>query len=182
MSVSNRFVFQQAGPFDEEEVYRQLDLCFERQSHLRAIGDSIGIRNEELLDQMQKAGFTPSTAPAIQLVPIVFVAWASNDVTDDESAAAVAAIYESRLHGNPLAMSLVQTWLDERPDASLWNVWAEFIRCRFENSSESIRRATRNRILRQARAVAVASGGFWGWGTVCPAERKVLNAIYRAFD
>lgn len=182
MYGSNQFSYQESGPYDEEEVYRQLDLLFERESHLQAIGSSLGIRDTALLNRIQEAGFSPSTAPAIQMIPIVLVAWASNDVTDEESAAAVAAIYESRLSGNVIAMSLVQTWLDDRPDSSLLHLWNDFIRCRLHGSPTSIRLATRARILRQAKAVAVASGGFWGWGKICPAERRILDAIYHAFD
>lgn len=168
-------------PLDETEAYERLDAFFVREAARRALTKTSGIDDVDLLDALIDAGFDEETLPALQLVPIAFAAWASDSVTDQESRAAVWSIYEFRLFEFPEAASRVQRWLDVRPGQELWDLWLAFTQCRLENTPDTIRQISGNQLLEQATAVAIASGGMVGIGTICAAEQDVLDGIRNAY-
>ncbi|MGB7328956.1 MAG: hypothetical protein WBD31_29015 [Rubripirellula sp.] len=162
---------------DEPTAYEQLDAYFEREFHRRSLRQAAGIDDGELLDRLVDAGFTSDTVPALQLAPIALIAWASDSVSDEESQAAVWSIYENRLFSHPAAASRVQSWIDVRPDESLWGLWQDYTECRLQSLPSVVRQLVGKQLLQQASDVALASGGFLGVGKICAAEQAILDTI-----
>ena len=167
---------------DDRIGNQRLDAYFERQAAKEALAYFADIDDDHILDRLVDAGFTPATLPALQLAPLAFVAWASDSVSDAECQAAVWSIHETRLHDFPAAMCRVQSWLDVRPDHGLWDLWVAYTRCRLEQTPMFIRKMKGDQLLRQATSVALASGGFLGFGKICDAEQVVLNGIRNVFQ
>ena len=167
---------------DEIDAYRQIDDFFAEEGELIELMEVLGVADDDILEQFLSLGFTPRTAPAIEMVPIAFVAWASGKVTDDECAAAVGAIYDSELAEFPRTWSVVQTWLDVRPKQELWNLWVCYMDCRLQELSTQHQNGLRSRLLNQARRVAKASGGWLGIGSICREEQDVIEGISRVFS
>ena len=165
----------------ESDSYRPFDEFFAHQAELHELGKVLGIRDEELLEDFLQLGFTPRTAPAIDMVPLAFVAWASSSVTDEECAAAVGEVYDSQLREFPKTSSVVQTWLDTKPSAELWNLWVRYIHCRLPNLDHAERIGLQRKLLNQARRVARASGGWLGLGSICHSEQLMIDAIEDVF-
>lgn len=168
-------------PFDEQTVLRLLDTNFEREADKQALADFARIDDDEMLSALVDAGFTPATLPALQLAPIAFIAWASSSVSDKECEAAVSSIYETRLHEFPSAMGRVQSWLERRPDQALWDLWIAFTALRLSGSPRFVGQPMGRQLLRHATQVALASGGIWGFGSVCAAENVVLEDIRNVY-
>jgi len=168
-------------PLDEPTAYETLDAYFEREADRLELASVAGIDDDDVLDALMAAGFTADTLPALELAPIAFAAWASNVVTDEESQAAIWSMHESRLFEHPGASSIVQTWLDIRPERELWALWVSYTKCRLQNLRPATRRTIGRQLLDQATSVALASGGFLGIGKVCGAEQAVLDGICNVY-
>ncbi len=169
------------GPMYEQQLYAVLDVFYEREAAKGAIADAALIEDDALLGRLVDAGLTATTLPALQLAPIAFVAWASDSVTEAESIATVAAIYEAELFNQPIAASKVQTWLDRRPTQELWDLWADYTQYRLNDLSAISRQTMARQLLRQATQVAIASGGFMGFSGICKAENVLLQKIRDVF-
>lgn len=167
---------------DETEAYRRIDAFLAEEAELFELIEVLGIHDEDVLKDFLKLGFTARTAPAIEMIPIAFVAWASGSVTDEECTAAVGAIYDSQLTEFPKTLSVVQTWLDIRPRRELWDLWVKYMHCRIKSRSMEQRSDLRQRLTTQARGVTRASGGWLGIGSICHAEQLVIDAIHDTFD
>lgn len=167
-------------PFVPVEVADAITI-FDLQVSEQALKDFYELEDSGLIDRLIDAGFTPLSLAALELAPLAFVAWASDEVTNKENEAVVVSVYRSRLSANPLAMSYVQSWLDQRPPTELWELWQDFTCCRLRKFSTPVRQAIGDRLLEQAREVAAASGGFCGFGKICAAEQRVLDAIEALF-
>lgn len=173
------FQLNEAIEFDS---YRPFDEYFAHQGQLHELGKVLGIRDEELLEDFLHLGFTPRTAPAIEMVPLAFVAWASSSVTDEECAAAVGEVYDSQLREFPKTSAVVQAWLDTQPSPELWNLWVQYIHCRLPSLDQEERIGLQRKLLNQARRVARAAGGWLGLGSICHGEQLVIDAIEDAFS
>ncbi len=169
------------APLDEQQAYDAVDAYYKREGAMRAIAEVAFIDDDALLGRLLDAGFTPKTLPALQLSPIAFVAWASDSVTEAECQAAVAAICETHLFNHPAAAAKVQTWLDIRPTQALWDLWVDYTECRISQSPTILQQTMARQLLRQATQVAIASGGFMGFGGICKAESKLLDEIRNVF-
>lgn len=166
---------------DKREAYRRIDELFAEQGKLFELMEVIGIHDVDILQRFLALGFTPRTAPAIEMVPIAFVAWANNEVTDDECAAAVSAIYDSQLTEFPETWAVVQTWLDIRPDQEFWDLWKEYMLHRLGSMPNKQHKQLHQQLLNQARHVARASGGWMGIGSICREEQFVIDEISSLF-
>lgn len=158
-----------------------LDAYFEREAKKRALAEFACIKDNDLLEALVDADFTPMTLPALQLAPIAFVAWASESVTDEENQTAISSIFELRLYEYPMAVGRVQSWMDHRPTQDLWELWVTYTKYRLSRFSPAVRKQLGEQLLRQAKRVALASGGFIGLGKICSAEQLVLNKIRNVF-
>ena len=79
--------------------------------------------------------------------------------------------------------SLLENWLERRPDASLMEVWEAFIVDFCAESDPLVRDALRNELMNRARGVAEAAGGFLGLGSKTSAvEEAVLVRLEKAFQ
>ena len=164
-------------PVNDHTPSRKLEPYFESESERFVLAAAARIDDDDIVVALLDAGFTRETLPALQMVPVVFAAWASDAVTDEECKAVIWSVHESRLFQNPEAASRVQSWLDERPDPELWDLWIAYTQRRLEQTPSMIRRLAGQRVLEHATQVALASGGFLGVGKICETEQMILDGI-----
>ena len=165
------------APLDDARAYEILDAHFQRESKRQALGEFSRLDDDELLGELVDAGFSPNTLPAIDFVPLVFAAWASDTVTEEENRVAMTLIYDSRLYEFPAALARVQTWLDVRPDEDLMSLWKRFTRARSKKWTVASRYRFGRKAVDEATAIAKASGGVMGFGSICAAESKIIREI-----
>lgn len=150
-------------------------------SEMEALSDALGIQDAAVLKAFLAQGLGPATAPAIDLVPVVFVAWARPQESIGESAATIEAVHEMELRGFPETWHVIQNWLDIRPGQELWDLWVRYMQCRLGSMSVEQRKGLHKRMRRQAYFVAKASGGWVGIGPICKEEQEVLDQIDTIF-
>jgi hypothetical protein len=151
------------------------------ESHLRHLCNATGVSNELTLKQMRDHGVHSGNHVALKYAPVAEVAWASGRVTSAEYVLAMKPMFSVELIKSPEAVTLFGEWLTVRPPASLWTLWEDYIReARGAKHSTGLW-ACGCRVYDLAEQVALASGGVFDQGKICPAERLVLDRIISVY-
>lgn len=139
-----------------------------------------GLRDPELLQELEALGFTPQTVPLLPLVPIVQVAWAEGSVTDAERTLIVKFARERGIEPGSAADERLGTWLTERPADDVFARATRLIRAMLDEPSADRPAIGVADLLRHCEAIAAASGGVLGFGRISSEERALLAQIEAA--
>jgi uncharacterized membrane protein YebE (DUF533 family) len=152
----------------ERELLARIQAEQARQSARQALAEASGLTDPAVLDHLVALGIAPETLLALRLVPLVEVAWADGHLDDRERRAVLSALSAAGLAPGSAAYALVESWLASPPPPALLEAWT------------GERAQLRDSVLRQARAVAEAAGGFLGLGRISDAEAAVLRRLEAA--
>lgn len=152
----------------------------ETRAQRAAMADALNIpvSSEALLDHLIDLGVTPGGAMALSLVPLVTVAWVDFEMQSAERKAILDAAAERGIAADSVAGQLLQSWLETRPEPSLFEAWKGFAEEVARNLTDDERAGLRESVVAGAREVAEAAGGLLGlaW-TVSPEEKALLADI-----
>ena len=149
----------------------------------QALAQASGIQDDAMLDELLAAGLQPATWAAIELIPMIEVAWADGSLEKKERAAILSAAAECKVLPGTPAYELLESFLARRPDARLLKTWGEYVVGVLARLDEDGRRELREQILGRAQRVARVAGGILGLGKkVSPEEQRVLDELARAFE
>lgn len=148
----------------------------------QALSEASGIRDDAMLDHLVALDIGPDTWTALSLVPLVEVAWADHALQARERQAILEAAADVTVTPGKPSYALLESWLAERPDGRLLDVWGEYVVGLCARLDESGRHQLREEIMGRARRVAAAAGGVLGWKSVNEAEQAVLDRLERAFE
>src|SRR5436190_4672740 len=84
------------------------------------------IRDLQFLQSLVDLGLDAVTWAALSLAPLVEVAWADGAISPRERDAILAAAEEQGVTPGSPGRSLLESWLDTRPQASLFAAWGEY--------------------------------------------------------
>ncbi len=161
----------------DEALQEKIRLAAEREQPKAMLVAATGFRDEALLNHLLDAGIGVERLAALALVPSVWVAWADGKVTPEEREAVLAAAVSDGLNEDSVAFHLVQAWLDTRPESSLWDLWCEYAAALAVDLPAETKQTLATEIVRQATAVAKASGGTLGFGSISAQEQIVLARV-----
>lgn len=157
-----------------EEMERRAAELVEKERLAKAAG----LSDVTLGDRLRALGITSETAPLLDLLPLVMVAWADGSVSRAERAE-VMKLVEGRGYASGSASWLfMASLLDARPSGALLEelrlVLRDFLRGDIGKGA---------RIVEMSRRVAEASGAFFGLGPrIDPREQEVLDRIAGFFS
>ena len=77
--------------------------------------------------------------------------------------------------------ALLRAWLEERPDARIFEAWRDFVAALCAGLSIEGQLGLREDLLGRAREVAEAAGGFLGVRSISRREEAVLRELESAF-
>jgi len=160
------------------EEMRKKAALQERRDALRQV---IKGADDALLDHLLALGVSAETALAMSLLPLVRVAWADGAIDAKEREALTKGAEERGVHPGTPGHDLLNSWLQHKPGEAIQAAWAKYIQSLWPSLTPHERDELRERLLRLARGVAEAAGGFLGLGSkISPAERAVLDEIEAA--
>ena len=170
----------------EEQFYKSLDNQLldqlREKEELEQTTESImkvtGITDKAVAAKIASLKVSPSTLAAFCLVPLVTVAWASDDVDANERYVIDQAAKASGLDDTCLAM--LAGWLNTRPGSELFETWCAYAKSLAASMNEDERISLRDHCVGQAIAVAKASGGVLGFGAISASEKATLEKIKAA--
>ena len=163
-------------------LLRQIRLEEERRDELRKLAKSAGLQDEDVVQHLLDAGIDASNVAALTLTPLIFVAWASGTVTTEQRRGVISVALRRGVNSNPTAFQLLEQWLHRPPRRELWNTWVEYAIAVHQRLPNATAEKLKDRLLNQAKQVAMASGGFLGIGTISAAEQRVIDEIKSVFE
>jgi hypothetical protein len=166
-----------------EELRQKLLKSQEKQASREALAHVAGDADAQVLDKLVELGIGPETWAALEIIPLVEVAWANAQVEAKEHGAILTAAEANGIEADSPSHRLLENWLTHRPDARLLAVWGEYIVGLCAGLDPAQKSALRDEILGRARTVAEAAGGFLGLGNkISPEEEVVLQQLAKPFE
>ena len=168
---------------ENERLKEKIRAELQQHAARQALSQASGIEDDAVLDELLAAGVKPETWAAIELIPMIEVAWADGTLEKKERAAILAAAAECKVLPGTPPYELLESFLARRPDAKLLKAWGEYVVVVSARLDAKGRNELRERILGHARQVARVAGGILGLGNkVSPDEQRVLDELARAFE
>lgn len=168
----------------EDEYFRRKDaeLLEERRREAAVrkesaeIKSALGIDDERVVAELRASGYDRETIPLLHLVPLIQIAWADGEISQDERRQILEA---ARLHGvkeGSSAQGQLVSWLDARPGENFFRGSLQAIRAILHTLDPKHRQTRAADLLTLCTRVAAASGGFFGIGRKVSLEEKQLLA------
>lgn len=188
--MSDRNALAQRGRDLEDAFFHDVDLklieelrtASKNKASRLALAKEAGIHDERLAEELIELDVTPESLVAIRLVPLVMVAWADREVSDEERDTVIAEARRLGIHAGTVADRMLESWLRKRPSQVLGDAWARYTRTLLLDIPYEIREAYVKEIKREMLAVARASGGLMGFGNVNDRELDVLERMTDLLD
>lgn len=157
-----------------EKLRERLRKGQEKQASREALARVAGDAHPALLDKLVELGIGPETWAALEIIPLVEVAWANAQVEAKERSAVLAAAEANGIVAGSPSHDLLEDWLTHRPDARLLAAWGEYVVGLCADLDAAQKDALREEMLGRARTVAEATGGFLGLGNKISREEEVV--------
>jgi len=141
-----------------------------------------GIRDEAVLDRLIELDIGPESLAALEVVPLVFVAWADGQVQAEEREVIVSLAKAAGIQPQDGRYPLLEHWLKKRPGREMLDAWEHYVKGLCSQLKPQEVDNLQREVLDRARRVAQAVGGFFGFGDkLSPAERSMLSQLEKAF-
>lgn len=146
----------------------------------RALGAQSGISDPALLSEIQGLGFTSDTVGLLPLVPILQVAWAEGGVSAEERALILDLARKRGIVEGSAAGEQLKQWLAEKPRQDVFIRAGRLISAMLAAHSTETGSLTADDLVKDAEAIAAASGGFFGLNKISKEERAAIAQIQAA--
>ncbi len=182
--MTEKDIFAEREHSLEEEYFRRKDRELIEKMRAAAaaeaaraeIGKSSGLHDPELLKELQDLGFTPDTVVLLPLVPLVQVAWAEGGVSDAERHLLIKLARARGIDEDSAADRQLAEWLTHRPADRIFVNAARLIRALMDTPGHEDLKA--DDLVKQAEAIAAASGGMLGIiGRISAEEKAILTSL-----
>lgn len=161
------------------KAFRERMAKMERREQLAQVS---GIRDEAVLDHLVGLDITPEALAALEVVPLVFVAWADGGVQSQEHDMILALAKAAGIEPQDGRYPLLEHWLKKRPGPQMLEAWKHYVKDLRQQLNSQELDELRHELIDRARSVAQAAGGFLGFGDkISPAERSMLDQLKQAF-
>jgi hypothetical protein len=178
--------FEERGRTMENDYFRrqereQVERLRQRDAHeatRRQLADRVGTGDDNFLDELQNAGYTPDTVALLALTPLVETAWAEGRVQNLERKAILDYATRRNIDANHPAYFKLEQWLTDRPSNEFFERSRRALTMRLESLPSVEREREASELVQACVRVAQASGGlgFINFGRrVCTEERLVLD-------
>ncbi len=159
------------------EVREQVEVRAADLAEKERLARAAGLRDVSLADRLTALGITAATAPLLDLMPLVFVAWADGSVSRAERAR-VMELVEARgfAHGTEPWLFMVSL-LERKPDGPLLDALKVVLRDFLKGNAEK-----GASIVALSRRIAEASGSLFGLGPrIDPREQEIIDRFAEFF-
>ena len=159
------------------ERAREQEATAERRRQLAA---ALGV-DDQAVAELAALGFNAATAPLLDIVPAIQVAWSDGTLPQQERAIIERILERPELLPAATAgAGLVAEWLSRRPRPELFRLATEALRLRVDRLDPEARTQLVSKIIADCKAVAAASGGVFGLGALSSAEADLIRELAAA--
>lgn len=146
----------------------------------QAIQRLTGLTDMKVCQAIAALNISVESLAALRLAPLVAVAWADDRIEDNERFRVIQAAEKAGLAQGDPSYEVLSTWLTQRPSHELFETWIDYAKTLAQSLDGESRENLQRAILTQVRGVAEASGGLFGFGSVSPSEKKIIERIEAA--
>jgi hypothetical protein len=146
------------------------------------MAEAIGERDGDLLADLQAAGYTHDTIVLVEITPQVQIAWADGRVSQPERNVIFEATADRAVAIHSWPHRQLTQWLDHRPSEDFFRVSRRVITRMLLRLPARLRSNVRRSLVRECVAIARASGGLLGWGSVSAEEQQVIDSFEAELD
>lgn len=167
----------------DKELLEQFRASLESADARKAISQSTGITDPEMLDTLVNLDIKAETLAAFSLFPLIAVAWADGVLDDSEREAVLNAADEKGIVKESQAFELVESWLKQKPAHELEDAWKQFVQSLKETMEPLAFAKLRDEVMNQAESVAESAGGLLGLvNRISAIEKTKLKELGSAFE
>lgn len=166
----------------DAKAVSELQVKLQSQELAASLSQHTGIENAELLLKLVEQGVSVSTLIVIRMIPLVLMSWASGRVEENEREVLMNHLHSKGIDADSPVRTLVLGWLSKKPESSLETVWTEFMTSYLPKLDASERNQFQKEVLSLATDIAEADGGFLGFGSISPEERKLKKRLEAIFS
>ncbi len=168
---------------DNHRLLEELRLEPKEAERRRMLSAVVKIKDQAFLNRLAAIGFSPETALAITLIPLIVVAWADGKLDDREREAILQAARERGVAAERIGLQLLKDGLARQPDPKLFASWKAYVGRLWSYFTADERWQMRSNCLESVREVAEAAGGILGLTSKISAEeRRVIEEIEKLLD
>jgi hypothetical protein len=164
-----------------EQLRDALKAKQDRESAKKAL-NAAGVRDDVLAERLVELGVAPQSVAALELIPLVLVAWADGEVQEKERKAVLRAAHDAGVPEGGPGSQLLHLWLSTPPPATLEGTWTQYVRELCAQMTPEAKGKFCSELLGRTRAIAKSAGGFLGIGAVSAAEQQVIDRLTQAFS
>lgn len=140
-----------------------------------------GIQDDAVLQNLIEQGITPESLTAVSLIPLVTVAWADREMADAEKKAILDAATDAGVTTDSTAYSVVQGWLETRPQSELLEAWKSYVTSIKNNLDPSAISQLKHSVMTRSKEVARSAGGYLGLSKISAAEQAIIDELEATF-
>lgn len=184
--MSNKDAFAERERALEDEYFRRqerelIEKMRRRQAadaERRQMAETVGVADEELLQELQQLGYTRETVVLLHLLPLVQVAWAEWGVSARERDLILGVAKLRGVEPGSAAYDQLINWLEQRPTEEFAEKTLRLIGAMLQASPPEKRDAAERDLIAYCTQVAEVSGGMLGFANkVSASERAMLEHI-----
>lgn len=166
-----------------QDKAKKLKEALQKEQELQDLQKQTGIEDARLLEGIMQQGIHPSQLSALTIFPVAYVAWADGKLDEKERAAIVKACNECGIDQSSPAMELIDSWLEQAVDETMFLLWTDWIKSIFAQMELDHAKGLALNIKNKARSVASASRSFLGFGAkISDSEERALLKIESALE
>lgn len=149
----------------------------------RQLAAALGINDDAIVTALSAFGFDASTAPLVEIVPAIRVAWADGSLSAGEREEIARLLSHPEMESSGRVGSrLVAGWLAEEPSGDFYRVVTAALRHCLVRLDAGVRTRIVNQIVGDCTAVARSSGGLLGLGALSSAESNRIRDVVAALS
>jgi hypothetical protein len=157
---------------------RELEAATARRKQLAG---ALGIDDDAIVQKLAELGFDAGTAPLLDLVPAIQVAWADGSLPARERAEIERMLERPGMkEAARLGSRMVTEWLGRQPGGDLYRFATDALKLRLARLDPDTRKRLVNTIIEDCNTVAAASGGVFGIGAHSNAESERIRELAKA--
>ena len=147
----------------------------------RELVAALDIEDDAIVTALSALGFDARTAPLLDIVPAIQVAWADGTLPAKERAEIERLLARPEMEASARAGSrMVAEWLAQEPHRELYHLATEALQLRAARLDPELRTRLVNKIIGDCNAVAAASGGVFGIGALSSVESDRIRELAAA--
>lgn len=166
----------------DNKIVERLRAQNEEKISMDALRERASIDDESTLRKLYEIGLSADAWAALELLPLVEVAWADGKVDEPERDAILRAAHDDGILKGTDEHALLEGWLTRRAGHERLDAWIDYVQGMMKSFDDAERAQFKKNLLGKARAIAESAGGFLGFNKISEPEQRMLDRLAKAFD